>query len=64
MNPDYDVKRIGFYFFSDFNAFSNDGNGVGVPNDKIGLSPDNDEVTALELIPPPNGTGAFNDIVR
>ena len=25
-------------------------------------SPDNDEVTALEWIPPPNGAGGFNDI--
>ena len=26
------------------------------------LSPDNYEVTALELIPPPNGAGTFNKI--
>ena len=25
-------------------------------------SPDNDEVTALDLIPPPNGAGTFNGI--
>ena len=25
-------------------------------------SPNNDEVTALDLIPPPNGSGGFNDI--
>ena len=26
------------------------------------LSPDNDEVTFLDLIPPPNGTGIFNGV--
>ena len=40
---------------------------TGEPNQKeptLNKEPttDNDEVTALELIPPPNGTGAFNDI--
>ena len=40
---------------------------TGEPNDKNHTfnkepSPDNDEVTALDLIPPPNGDGAFNGI--
>ena len=40
---------------------------TGEPNDKNHTfnkepSPDNDEVTALELIPTPNGPGVFDDI--
>ena len=40
---------------------------TGEPNDKEYTynkepSPDNDEVTTLGLILPPNGDGAFNDI--
>ena len=40
---------------------------TGEPNEKYPtfneeLLPDNDEVTALDLIPPPNGAGDFNDI--
>ena len=40
---------------------------TGEPNDKNHTfnkepSPDNDEVTALDLIPPPNGDGSFNAI--
>ena len=40
---------------------------TGEPNEKEPTfneepSPDNDEVTALELIPPPNGAGTFNGI--
>ena len=38
----------------------NNENGVGAQKDKGGLSSDNDEVTALELIPPQNGAGFFN----
>ena len=38
---------------------------TGEPNEKESTfnkepSPDNDEVTALDLIPPPNGAGGFN----
>ena len=40
---------------------------TGEPNEKEytfnkELSPDNNEVAALYLIPPPNGAGAFNKI--
>ena len=40
---------------------------TGEPNDKDptfneGTSPDNDKVTALDLIPPPTGAEGFNDI--
>ena len=40
---------------------------TGEPNEKDPtfneeLSPDNDEVTSLELIPPPDGAVTFNDI--
>ena len=40
---------------------------TGEPNDKEHTfneepSPDNEKIIALELIPPPNGAGRFNDI--
>ena len=40
---------------------------TGEPNEKDPTfnkepSPDNDEFTALDFIPPPNGAGEFNDI--
>ena len=47
---------------SEFNALSNDENGLSAPNDEGGLLPDNDEVIALDLIPPPDGAGKFNTI--
>ena len=62
MNPDSDVEKPGFIFVSDFNVFSNNENRVCAPKGKGALLPDNDEVIDLDLTPPTNGDGAFNDV--